>query len=61
MEELKMEDLIGKKVVVDNEVLTILRPSSITSGYFARLERTGEEIYIADFQIKKVLEGGKQK
>ena len=50
-----MENMIGKKVLVNGEVLTITRVSSIASGYYARMERTGEEIYIADFQIEKVL------
>ena len=48
--------MIGKKVLVDGEVMTIIRVSNLAPGYFARLERTGEEFYIADFQIEKVLD-----
>ena len=51
-----MDNMVGKKVVVDGEVMTIIRVSNLAPGYYARLERTGEELYIADFQIDKVLD-----
>ena len=50
-----MEKLIGKKVLVQGEIMTILKVASLGNGYIARLERTKEELYIADFQIDKVL------
>ena len=56
MENVKeMEQMVGKRVIVDDEIMTILKVATLGGGYIARLERTKEEFFIADFQIKKVL------